>query len=293
MTVVITVLTEDRVMQASDRRLVWLEPDGTIRRHDDSRNKAVLYANRLVFAYTGLAEIGPYRQQTDLWLAHQLASAPEGGQDAVLEALARATTGRLHHGRMRSIPRAQRGHEFVACGWARFTTTSEPTTFRPYLALVTNLWDAQGNLLRAPADDAVLLWRVLEREEPGYVLVSGQQFAPNVLQTLIADIGAAVNAEHMADVLISHIRRFADRNTAVGRGVLLSSLPRAAIQPAEQGMIVLASGPMADLPTFLSVSPDASDPVQYGPIVVSIRGGIASGFVGGPPGSIPGFPGFP
>lgn len=48
MTVVITVITEDRVMQACDRRLVWLRPDGSVYRHDDNRNKAVLFANRLV-----------------------------------------------------------------------------------------------------------------------------------------------------------------------------------------------------------------------------------------------------
>jgi hypothetical protein len=33
----------------------------------------VLWCNRLAFAYTGLAELGPMREATDEWLARELA----------------------------------------------------------------------------------------------------------------------------------------------------------------------------------------------------------------------------
>lgn len=209
----------------------------------------------------------------------------------MLDSLARATSDRLRHGRVRAIPRAQRGHEFVACGWARFTRASEPSAFRPYLALVTNLRDVHGNLLVEPANDCVFLWRTLERGEPGFVWVSGQPFEPDPHQALLGAIGATVNhPERMAEALIAHIRDLAGRNRAVGRGVLLNSLPRAAVRPEGPGTLVLAAGPLADTPTFLSVSRDASDPVQCGPIVVSGTGTIMSGFVADPRGSVPGFP---
>jgi len=291
MTVVITVITQDHVMQACDRRLVWLDADGGTRPRADNSNKAVLFANRMVFAYTGIADIGPHRQKTDLWLSEQLAGTQRESQDGVLDALADATSERLHHGRVQRLPRAWRGHEFAAGGWARFIRSSEPASFRPYLALVTNLRDARGEPLEAPADDCVVLHQDLLPGQQGRFCVSGQQFEPNARRELEKDLGSAVGVpRRMADVLVGHIRRFAETNSTVGRGVLLNSLPRAAVVPADQGMLVLAAPPLANAPTFFSVSPDSNDPVQYGPIAVAAGGGIVSGFTGGPVGSIPGFP---
>jgi hypothetical protein len=55
MTLVMSLITESWAIQVSDRRLVWLGPDSVVSRKDDERNKAVLWCNRLAFAYTGLA----------------------------------------------------------------------------------------------------------------------------------------------------------------------------------------------------------------------------------------------
>ena len=72
MTLVLNLITESWAIQVSDRRLVWLDR-GKIVRKDDERNKAVMWCNRLAFAYTGLAELGPMREPTDEWLARELA----------------------------------------------------------------------------------------------------------------------------------------------------------------------------------------------------------------------------
>ena len=150
MTLIISVLTEDAVLQASDRRLVWLEPDGSFRPRDDDRNKAVMFGKRMVFAYTGLANLGPRKQKTDDWLAQVLHNCREDGdQGDILDSLARETTARLQHDLYANLPAAQRGHEFSVVGWAAFPD-SKPS-FRPYFAWVSNLRDEFGQLLPGPA----------------------------------------------------------------------------------------------------------------------------------------------
>ena len=62
MTLLITCLTPEYLVQISDRRLTRL--DGTL--YDDESNKAVFYLPGMVFAYTGLAEVNGIR--TDEWL---------------------------------------------------------------------------------------------------------------------------------------------------------------------------------------------------------------------------------
>jgi hypothetical protein len=76
-TLVLSVLTQEHVIQVSDRRLVRHDPaTAQAELLDDEANKAVLWRGRLAFAYTGLADLGRDRQ-TDLWLAHTLAAVQE------------------------------------------------------------------------------------------------------------------------------------------------------------------------------------------------------------------------
>ena len=56
MTLVITAIFPTVVLQASDRRVTYLQGGRTISA-DNERNKAVLYCNRVAFSYTGAAEI--------------------------------------------------------------------------------------------------------------------------------------------------------------------------------------------------------------------------------------------
>jgi hypothetical protein len=288
-TIVISVLTHDGILQASDRRLVWLRSDGSMRLRDDDRNKAVIFGNRIVFAYTGLADLGPERQATDEWLAHTLHDNRDAGDQAdILEALAEATTARLNHGRVRSLPRAQRAHEFVGCGWARLPST-QMKEFSPYISLITNMRARDGTLLSEPADHAEMMWSALQPEEPGGVWIVGQQLGAEHHEQLLSDVAtAAPNLPAIGSVLIEHIRRAATHNTAIGRGVLLNALPRSAIHPGDAGFMLMIGPPMQSASCF-HVSADSTDPCQYGPIVVSPSGGMFAGLTAGPPDAL-GFP---
>ena len=77
MTMIFTCLTQDFVIQASDRRISKVI-DKKVQWYDDQSNKALVYKSQFVFAYTGQATI-PVRkngQTIDIstidWAAEQL-----------------------------------------------------------------------------------------------------------------------------------------------------------------------------------------------------------------------------
>ncbi len=111
MTLIITAVTRDGIVQVSDRRLT---KDG--QSYGDFSNKAVCVScsdGPLAISYTGLAEIGG--QRTDEWLAECLASIIDDQTDtlSVLEALQKRTTSTFAHLR---IPQEQQELTFVLAG---------------------------------------------------------------------------------------------------------------------------------------------------------------------------------
>ena len=81
MTLIITSISKDRVVQVSDRRLTT--PMGDI--YDDSANKAIAVGMgyvHFVASYTGLAYIGHLTDEnrTDRWLQYHLGSITRSGE---------------------------------------------------------------------------------------------------------------------------------------------------------------------------------------------------------------------
>jgi hypothetical protein len=56
MTMIITCLTQNFVIQSSDRRISTVI-DNKVQSYDDHSNKALVYKSQFVFAYTGQAKI--------------------------------------------------------------------------------------------------------------------------------------------------------------------------------------------------------------------------------------------
>ncbi|HTX06971.1 MAG TPA: hypothetical protein VME22_00085 [Solirubrobacteraceae bacterium] len=166
MTLIISVLTHEAVLQASDRRLVWVASDGSTRVRNDNRNKAVMLGQRMFFAYTGIADIGVNRESTDLWLGRTLGELVRQFHDQadLLEALAARATDRFAHGRLRSVPLARRGHEFAIVGWARFPSSPN---LKSYFGLVTNMRAVDGTFLSEPTDGFRVTWFASNPTCPG------------------------------------------------------------------------------------------------------------------------------
>ncbi len=98
MTLIMSLLSRDYVIQVSDRRFTWFDPDGDgVTRIDDERNKSVVWAHLNAFAFTGIGNLG-VGHRTDLWLANRLAKIEgelppdQADQAYVFEALAETAT---------------------------------------------------------------------------------------------------------------------------------------------------------------------------------------------------------
>ena len=105
------------------------------------------------------------------------------------------------------------------------------------------------------------------------------------LSTEIASTGG--DLEQIGGILIDHVRAGAVENDAIGKGVLLNVLPRAAIVPGDQSSMAVMGGPIDEVPSFFNVPADSSEARRYGPTVVGLGGAVLSGFAAGPIDSFP------
>lgn len=115
MTLILTVVDKDRIIQVSDRRLT--KTNGEI--YDDNANKAVCIGMSYVHfcaSYTGLAFIGRERpdNRTDYWLLEQLGSITRSGEPR-LENICRALGERAAN--VLSRLRGFKGLEVVLAGY--------------------------------------------------------------------------------------------------------------------------------------------------------------------------------
>jgi hypothetical protein len=238
-TLVLSLITESWALQVSDRKLVWLGPNDEIVRKDDERNKAVVWCNRLAFAYTGLAELGPKREATDVWLARELsewwkeAGAVEQRQDALVAAIADRATAAARRPRIaRGIPAHLRRHAFVGTGWARFDGRGG---MAPYIVQIHNFPSATDPEASAREEFGVAIIRLPEGQKQIFVNWMGQELNESekaLLEKLSSgDTRSREYGVHAAGVMVEIIRTVAERNELVGRGLLINSLPRWANPP--------------------------------------------------------------
>jgi hypothetical protein len=269
MTLVLSCVAQEYVLQVCDRRLTkW--PTGEL--VDDDTNKAVLLTNRVAFSFTGLAMIGG--KQTDLWLTEVLSAGTSIG-DAV--GRVRSTATEAFHG-MRMAPAAKR-HAFVGTGWARFR---EGADLEPFYCTISNALDEHGRWLDRPREAFSARTEVLSPHAPFFLDWAGQAVmreeaiwaARRIRACVERDLSPACTAEFLAEALW----RVAGRNTAVGPGLLLSSIPRAVVAAESPEVMALASAPTKSELCFLHIPADAAQTVTYGPNMASPGGAMITGF---------------
>ena len=132
MTLIITSVSKDRIVQVSDRRLTTLTGDI----HDDSANKALAVGIgyvHFVASYTGLAYIGRVSEEnrTDRWLQDHLGSITRSGEQSledICESLSQRATEAMS--RLRG-ERRNKGLKVVLAGFDRAN--------EPFRATVSNI----------------------------------------------------------------------------------------------------------------------------------------------------------
>lgn len=282
MTLVLTLLTHEVIVQASDRRFTRIRADGSTYVGDDDANKAVLFAHRAAYSFTGLAEIGPMRQRTDEWIAETIAAVP--GQGEAMDALAFAATERFKHPLLARLPDETRRHEFIGAGWAKFPESGG--RFEPYAAVISNFRGVSREPLPLQAQFLRITFR-LRPEQDALLLDGGYELTTDEREKIWLRLSRAAKSSEPAhgfvEVLIDAIREVEEKESLngeslVGRGATVTCLPRAAVERDRNERIFLLGAPESGENTFLYVAADDNTLVSYGPIVTTMGGGIMSGF---------------
>ena len=241
----------------------------------------------MVFSFTGLAELGPDKR-TDLWLARVLAecesktSTKRFSVDYVREvntALAEAAATEFQRAPWHRLSNAHRRLAFAAAGWA-YDDNGE---FRSYIARLSNFHDGQ-DVLDAARDDWTLQGGLLAPTLEGQFFAVGTELTTDELTALTDSLRQAdqsgASPDHIVYILGETIRQVAARSPEVGRSLLITSLPRPAVEPYPDS-IWMVSGPTATTPTFFYVPRDDVKGVAYGPTVVTPGGGVLADFRAG------------
>jgi len=276
-TLILSLITPTYVMQASDRRVIAHE-DGVVVWHDDARNKALFVAERFIFAYTGVADVDG---DTGGFLQARLASALGRGQSldgAVSE------TGQMLADYLRALrPGAERRLALVGVGWS-----DEP---RMALRVPLHVWTSNS---MGPDGE----WRAdiggefkahskrLAAGMPFSLMISGVGLDETPRAQLYAQlaihIGTSNDPEATAVILIDAIRAQAGRDDAVGRGVMVNTLP---ITPGPPQEIVLVAGPpRLDVRTFTYIPEGEYEGRLLGPLIVASNGSQIEDIVAEGPG---------
>lgn len=281
MTLIISLLSRDYAIQVSDRRFVWWEPNAEVNRVDDESNKSVLWTHLNAFAFTGIGNLG-VKHRTDLWLANRIAklegetSVEREGQGGMFRAIAEHATEYFNGARISRIDKDLRRHAFVAVGWGRENGEGD---FVPHMVRIGNF--SAGS----PVGDKfeIAVERLQDPREvkiwwDGQSLLAEEQEDLGALRSLNpATVDFARSASYVLGELI---RKVASRNDAVGRGLLITVLPRASIGKEEPSGMLLAAPAREDVQTFLYISADSREGIVYGPTVVS-GGMVLSDFMAG------------
>jgi hypothetical protein len=81
----------------------------------------------------------------------------------------------------------------------------------------------------------------------------------------------------LGEAMVTTVRAVAERSDYVGKDLLLTSFPRAAVEAQQDGQFYIAAPPGGDTATFLYIPRGESDGTQYGPIA-TCEGTMMSNF---------------
>ena len=284
MTLVLTCLTPELIVQASDRRVTRVLANGDIKVEDDERNKAIVYKNVATLAYTGQAELGADKR-TDYWILYAINKTPKVGD--ALRALASSADTDFAERRRRwpAVDAAEWRHAFVLAGWSGPT---DDAPIRPYFAAVSNALDADGAWIAKARDSFTVRVTDLPANEEFSVHAAGVAPRPNDLATLSRQIRRALRHGAWPDVIATHlvdaIRHVSGWSGRVGKSVLVVSIPKVSLGRA--GGVLVRGDDVIDRVALSSVyyPKDATQPERYGPHFIYPQGFIMGEPVLLPPG---------
>lgn len=264
-------------MQVSDRRVSILAPftirNGHLFREyiplDDNTNKAIWWNGRIALSYTGLASIAGMR--TDVWITKTLAKFPtfqEGIEGLQNEATSYFQKYEPYH--------PQQGFlAFVGMGWS---DKSSELQGLPFLFLISNFHDALAKPLEFRQSKFIASFGTISDSQDVLLYVTGQPLFKHEYYGLTRYIRIALkkhaSPQLILQLLAGTIRDVANHNSAVGKNLMMISLPKNKESPTiklpngQIGRIDLSGLPSKESPSFYYLS-ELDKPIEYGPNVAS------------------------
>jgi len=222
MTMILTCLTKDYVVQASDRRISYL--DGKTPPKDQS-NKALVYGNHFVFAYTGKARLE--LTSTIDWTAQRL-SEKEKLDDAIYHLRDRATS------LMQNFYSGWRPKEkmvsFVGAGFAEMKENGR-WCLKPLRIMISNV--IEKNDTRSPRKEFIIESEALQVERTFKLFVSGRPLSKerrNILNNILKWClrhKKAQRPETIGRFLAREIIKAAETDEYIGTDIMCTFVPRA------------------------------------------------------------------
>lgn len=266
MTIVLSLLTQDRAIQVSDRRL-----STATEIVDDDANKITLFVGRIALGYTGLAVLEG--QRTDVWMTQILAGSSDHSVTTGLLRL-REHLERVVYRTTGADRRAMR-FSIVGVGWS----IEEPGG--PYKPIATWVSNFEFRIEDAPAPQASDSFECfLTRLDPDTrfrLIEHGHRLSDrtrtSVRRQLLRVLDHAGSAFDLVRVLVDAIRTEADSNRAIGKHLLAVSLPRVVMGSPLQG-VVLAGSNNDDTSCFWYFREGDDSGVWHGPNLAVPGGAI-------------------
>ena len=230
MTMILTCLTKDFIVQASDRRTTSQEGGKTIPK-DDARNKALIYEYHTVFAHTGLAILENQQFAID-WAAERLAQPPTL-QDAMVY-LCECATRLMETHPFSGYPESDKRLGFVGAGFINWVEAGQ-TVRRPAYFVISNFMNHEGKQQPPPYNKFRAYYNYpLPYNEPTFKLFRAGQLLPGDgekqlnkrLRKYFQKNQGAVRPETIGWLLTRAIQEAAETNKKVGKNVICTFVPR-------------------------------------------------------------------
>jgi hypothetical protein len=116
MTLILTFLSDEYVILASDRRGTWVDKDGKPLNHEDTNNKAIVLCGHFLMGYTGFTKLDGV--QTEQWVCNVLAGLEPGQYFGTLAERSEPAIARVR--RETGLKMNDCGQAFVAVGYGSF-----------------------------------------------------------------------------------------------------------------------------------------------------------------------------
>lgn len=284
MTLIISCITKEFVVQASDRRVSFQGRDAG----DDQANKAIFYCGQSAWAYTGLAKMR--RKRTDEWMVDILFQHDKL-QDA-MRALASEADAAV---RLARVPRPLASLAVVGVGFANFPNVGH----QPYLGWVSNFLDPPSNPRRQLRPEFACFTALIPDGSPFELAFYGQHVDQRRRQALERSVREVVQRDgrpiSVARLLIELIQEISKSNKTVGPNVMCTFLTRDGITPGDpsirsQPIPLDPAAPQADRfrmfsdydgkPTCVYVPGQPEALLFHGPVSVCKDVSISAGMFG-------------